>query len=305
MEEDDSNKWFRDPISPDFIQFHKVQGVSYSGKTKFQAVEVVQTSSFGQCLVLDGKIQSSESDEFIYHEALVHPAMIAHPCPRTVFIAGGGEGATLRQVLSYRSVEKVVMVDIDKEAVDICSRFLPVLNQGSFEDKRLELLHLDAREYLSNSRQRFDVIIIDLTDPVEGGPSYLLYTQQFYRLVQERLTEEGIISVQSGPLGLKESLCFVAVNNTLRSVFPAVLPYQAYMPSYGGLWGFNIAARQKGTLSLSVEEVNRRVSEKGSGRLGFYDGITHQNMFSLPLYIRQEISRGKRLITDENPLVLV
>ena len=105
MEEDDPNQWFRDPINPNFVQLHRVEQVIYSGKTKYQSLEVIQTSGFGKCLVLDGKIQSSEMDEFIYHEALVHPAMISHPCPRTVFIAGGGEGSTLREVLAHHSVE--------------------------------------------------------------------------------------------------------------------------------------------------------------------------------------------------------
>ena len=105
---------------------------------------------------MDGKIQSSEMDEFIYHEALTHPPMITHPHPETVFIAGGGEGATLREVLAHTSVKRAVMVDIDEEAVDICRRFLPFLSQGSFEDDRAELLYLDAREYLAESEEKFD-----------------------------------------------------------------------------------------------------------------------------------------------------
>ena len=112
MDEDDPNKWFRDPINPNFVQLHRLEEVLYTGKTKFQSVQVISTGSFGRCLVLDGKIQSSEMDEFIYHEALVQPAMIAHPDPRRVLIAGGGEGATLREVLAHRSVSRAVMVDL-------------------------------------------------------------------------------------------------------------------------------------------------------------------------------------------------
>lgn len=302
MEEDDPNQWFRDPISPNFVQLHRVKEVVYSGKTKFQSLEIIQTSSFGKCLVLDGKIQSSEMDEFIYHEALVHPTMVTHPCPRAVFIAGGGEGATLREVLAHRSVERVVMVDIDQEAVDICRRFLPSMHQGSFEDSRVELLHLDARAYLANSDQRFDVVIIDLTDPLEGGPSYLLYSQQFYRLAQERLALEGILAVQSGCCCWGESAGFVAVYNTLSSVFPLVFPYQADVYSFGGQWGFSLASKQLDPLSLSMEEVDWRVSTRISKSLRFYDGLTHRGMFCLPRHLRQEISQGKSIITDENPL---
>jgi len=303
-EEDDPNKWFRDPISPDFVQLHRVRDIVYSGKTKFQSVEIIHTNSFGRCLVLDGKIQSSEQDEFIYHEALVHPSMITHPYPRRVFIAGGGEGATLREVLAHSSVEKAVMIDIDQEAVDICRRFLPSMHQDSFEDSRAELHHLDAREYLANSKQKFDVIIIDLTDPLEGGPSYLLYTQQFYRLAQKRLDSEGILCLQAGCCCWGELGTFVAINHTLRSAFPLVFPYQADIPSFGGLWGFALASQQLDPLSLSVAEVDRRISARVSRKLRFYDGLTHQGMFCLPLYLRQEMAQGKRIITDENPLFL-
>ena len=306
MEEEDPNKreWFRDPINPNFVQLHRIRDIVYSGKTKFQSVEIIHTNSFGRCLILDGKIQSSEQDEFIYHEALVHPSMITHPRPLRVFIAGGGEGATLREVLAHRSVERVVMIDIDQEAVDICRRFLPSMHQDSFEDDRVELHHLDAREYLTNSKQKFDVIIIDLTDPLEGGPSYLLYTQQFYRLAQERLDSEGILCLQAGCCCWGELSTFAAINNTLRSAFPLVFPYQADIPSFGGLWGFALASQQLDPLSLSVEEVDRQISARVSRSFRFYDGLTHQGMFSLPLYLRQEIAQGKSIITDENPLFL-
>ena len=300
MDEDDPNKWFRDPINPNFVQLHKLEDVIYSGKTKFQSVQVINTSSFGKCLVLDEKIQSSEMDEFIYHEALVQPAMLAHPDPKKVLIAGGGEGATLREVLSHRSVEKAVMVDLDGEAVDLCRRFLPSMHQGAFEDKRVELLHLDAREYLANSGQGFDIIIIDLTDPLEGGPSYLLYTTEFYKMASQRLNPRGILSVQCGSCTYGEASAYVAINSTLKTAFSTVLPYQAHVPSFGGLWGFTLAAQQ---LDLpSGEEVDDRISARVSGGLRFYDGITHQGLFCLPLYLRQELSRGADIITDANPI---
>ena len=111
----DPDKWFHDIISEDLIQLHSIKEVLYSGRTKFQNIEIIRTGSFGKCLVLDDKIQSSELDEFIYHEALVQPAMLTHPCPETVFIAGGGEGATLREVLSHKTVKRAVMIDINWE----------------------------------------------------------------------------------------------------------------------------------------------------------------------------------------------
>ena len=298
----DPDKWFCDRISPDLIQLHSIKGVLYSGRTRFQSIDIINTGSFGTCLVLDGKIQSSKEDEFVYHEALVHPSMIAHPCPETVFIAGGGEGATLREVLAHKSVKRVVMVDIDKEVVDICRRFLPLFHQGAFEDQRVELFHDSARAYLTESGERFDVIVIDLPDPLEKGPAYLLYTQEFYQLVGERLPPNGIISVQAGSATWTELSNFIAVNNTLRTVFPIVRPYQVDIPSFGGSWGFSSASRNLDPMRLSPEEVDNIVSSRLSKSLKFYDGLTHQGIFSLPKHLRLKLSRGKRIITDRRPL---
>lgn len=201
--DDDPSVWFSDAINPNFVQQYRVRGTLYTGRTRYQSMQVIDSCDFGLCLVLDGKLQSSQRDEFIYHEALVHPALISHPGPSSVFIAGGAEGATLREVLAHRSISKVVMVDIDEEAVDVCRRFLPSLHQGSFDDSRLELLHLDARKYLTESRLKFDAIVMDITDPVEGGPSWALYTSEFYRIIADRLAPGGVLAVQSGPCNLQ------------------------------------------------------------------------------------------------------
>ena len=173
---DISGKWYLETVFPDLAVMLQVRQVLYSGQTAYQTVEVLDSRIFGRSLVLDGKTQSTERDEHIFHEALVHPAMMLHSGPREVFIAGGGEGATLREVLSHKSVESVVMLDLDQEVVDICRRFLPRHHQGSFDDPRVTLAHQDAREYLSNSSQTFDVMIMDLVDPLEAGTAYLLYT---------------------------------------------------------------------------------------------------------------------------------
>jgi len=300
----DPDKWFYDRISRNLIQLHSIEEVLYSGRTKFQFAEIIRTGSFGKCLALDGKIQSSEADEFIYHEALVQPAMITHPHPKSVFIAGGGEGATLREALSHKTVKRAVMVDIDAEVVAICQKFLPNYSQGSFDDKRTELLHTDARDYLVKSGELFDIIIIDLPDPIEEGPAYLLYTQEFYQLVRERLTANGIISVQAGSASLTELLNFGAVNNTLKSVFPIVCPYQVDIPCFGGPWGFCLASLNLNPVLLSPSEVDKRISARSLNHLRFYDGLTHQGIFSLPKHLREELAQQTKLITDNQPLYI-
>jgi spermidine synthase len=300
----DPDKWFYDRVSRNLIQLHSIEEVLYTGQTRFQSVEIIRSGSFGRCLVLDGKIQSSEADEFIYHEALVQPAMITHPRPERVFIAGGGEGATLREVLSHNTVKRAVMVDIDEQVVALCRKYLPDYSRGSFEDKRTELLHVDARDYLAKSRELFDIIIIDLPDPIEEGPAYLLYTQEFYRLVRDRLTENGIITVQAGSASLTELLNFSAVNNTLKSVFPIVCPYQADVPCFGGPWGFCLASPKLNPVLLSAAEVDKVISDRQLAHLKFYDGLTHQGTFSSPKYLREEFSTQKRLITDDQPLYI-
>ncbi len=300
----DPNKWFFDRINRNFMQLHAIEEVLYSGRTRYQSVDIFRSGNFGKCLVLDSKIQSSEADEFIYHEALVQPAMVTHPHPERVFIAGGGEGATLREVLTHRTVKKAVMVDIDEEVIALCKKFLPNHSNGAFEDKRTELYHVDAREYLDKRGETFDVIVIDLPDPIEEGPAYLLYTQEFYRLGQKRLTANGIIVVQSGSTSWIDLLNFSAVNNTLRSVFPIVRPYFIDVPCFGTPWGFSLASSNAVALQISAAEIDRRIAERSLNNLRFYDGRTHEGMFSIPKHLRDELAKQTRLITDKEPLFI-
>ena len=296
--------WFMEFVTPDTIQQFAVKDVLYFGQSKFQKVEVIETVSFGKCLVLDGKIQSCETDEFIYHEALVHPPMILHPNPETVFIAGGGEGATLREVLAHKTVRKVVMVDIDVEVIDICKRLLPAHHQGSFDDPRVELLHMDAKEYLAETKERFDVIIIDLSEPIEGGPAYLLYTQKFYEMLKSKLSDNATFALQSGSTALGVTDVYTAINNTLKTAFSIVAPYEANVPSFGTTWGFSLASLKFDPLQLSPDEVDRRIADRVSKTLRFYDGHTHQGLFFIPKYLRDEMARETRVITEDNPVFI-
>jgi spermidine synthase len=298
----DKHRCFSDYISPDLTVLHSIKERIYSGRTKFQSVEIINTGSFGVCLVLDGKIQSSEADEFVYHEALVHPAMLTHPRPERVFIAGGGEGATLREVLAHKAVKKAVMVDIDEEVVSLCRRFLPSWHQKAFDDPRAELHFADARKYLEESSDKFDVIIIDLVDPLEQGPARLLYTREFYQTVQQRLGQAGIMSVQAEPSEWGNLDNFTAIVNTLRNVFSIARPYQVHMPSFFGLWGFVTASQSLDPCELTPEEIDARISTRISKKMKSYDGLTHQAIFTIPRHIRQKLAARKRIITDKQPI---
>ncbi|MCX8126957.1 MAG: fused MFS/spermidine synthase, partial [Dehalococcoidia bacterium] len=237
-----SGKWLHDALSPDLVELHRINRVFCSGQTKYQKFDVVETASYGLTLLLDGKIQSAERDEFVYHDALVHPAMITHHGPENVFIGGGGEGATLREVLKHRSVRRVVMVDIDREVVEMSKSYLPAWSDGAFEDPRLELVHTDARKYLEETRERFDVLVLDFPDPLEGGPAYLLFTKEFYQLLTGRLAPAGIIALQAGDASYNNCATFLSVVNTLKTVFPVVRPYAVHVPSFSSPWGFATAS---------------------------------------------------------------
>jgi spermidine synthase len=298
----DKHSWFSDRVSPDLTMLHSIKERIYSGRTKFQSIDIVSTGSFGICLVLDGKIQSSEADEFIYHEALVHPAMLTHPQPERVFIAGGGEGATLREVLAHKTVKRAVMVDIDEEVVSLCRRFLTSWHQKAFDDPRTELHFVDARKYLEESSDKFDVIIIDLVDPLEQGPARLLYTQEFYQIVEQKLGPAGIMSVQAEPAEWRNLDNFTAISSTLRKVFPIAHPYQVHVPSFVSLWGFFAASQSLDPSELTPEEIDTRISTRILKRLKSYDGLTHQAMFTIPKHIRQQLAASTIIITDKQPI---
>ncbi len=294
-------QWHSEEIIPGWGQSFALKSVIYSGHTPYQKVEVIDTDLFGRCLVLDDKVQSSTSDEFIYHEAMVHPAMLAHPQPQKVLIAGGGEGASLREVLRHRSVTRAVMLDIDREVVDLCRRFLPAMSQGAFDDPRSELVVTDAWEYLGKCREKFDVVLMDLTDPMPEGPSQRLYSKEFYQLIKRRLSPDGVVVTQAGTTAWRDLSRICATHNTMRKIYTFAAAYHVSVPVFGIPWGFIVASAA--LKPLQPEEVDRQLAERLSSPLRFYDGIAHQGIFSLPKFLRDAIRRTTRVITLEQPLL--
>ena len=302
---DMSGNWFIESVYPELNVMLKVRQVFYSGRTAYQMVEVLDSELFGRSLVLDGKTQSTERDEHIYHETLVHPAMFCHPGPKQVFIGGGGEGGTLREALAHKSVERVTMVDLDPEVVELCRKYLPNHHRGSFDDPRTNLLYEDARGYLENTPDFYDVIILDLVDPLEGGTAALLYTQEFYAIAKARLNSGGVLVTQSGPAGLLSyTECFTTIFNTLGTLFSHTKAAQVHIPAFQTLWGFTIASDTPFP-ETSDEGVDSGVAQRLSNPLKYYDGESHRNMFALTRFQRDGLKSETRVNRDDDPVYMV
>eukprot|EP01098_Paradermamoeba_levis_P016097 TRINITY_DN847_c0_g1_i1.p1 TRINITY_DN847_c0_g1~~TRINITY_DN847_c0_g1_i1.p1 ORF type:complete len:337 (+),score=127.21 TRINITY_DN847_c0_g1_i1:43-1011(+) len=302
----DQEEWYLEPISKDILIGHSVKEKLFEGRSKFQDVAICRLGGFDKCLLLDDHMQSSESDEFIYHESLVHPAMLVHPNPKNVYILGGGEGATLREILRHQSVEKVVMVDIDGDVVEMCKKHLPSYSQGSFDDPRVQLVVDDARGWLERTDMKFDVIISDLCDPVEEGPAYLCYTQKFYETMKTKMNEGAILAVQSGPLGFKEDLqdSLSPIYQTLSKAFKTVRPYFSYIHSFNYPNAYTFASDFHDLRNITADEINDRIEKRikgGHNVLRFYDGYVHLSFQHLPKYLRKKLEDCKIVITEENP----
>ncbi len=295
-------KWFIEYTSPTQAHMHGVKDYIYCGETRYQKVEIINTDTFGYCLILDGKIQSAQADEYIYHESLIHPAMVLHPHPQRIMIVGGGEGSVIREILKHPSVKKVVMVDIDQEVVELCEKYLPSWSDGAIRDPRVELIFMDARQYLEQTGDTFDIIFSDLTEPIDDGPSYLLFTKEFFEIVHNRLAEEGIMALQSGSFNPLLIGCHTAINNTLSKVFKHVFSYAAFIPSYDATWGFSLASKNYNPDDMNREETDNCLKDRNIHSLKYYDGETHQHMFSIPRDIRKSKERENRLIEDGKPL---
>jgi spermidine synthase len=298
----EEHKWFIEHTSPFTAHMFGVENFLVSRRTKYQQIEIADTQTFGRILILDGKIQSSETDEYIYHEALVQPAMLMCPAPRRVLVIGGGEGATLREVFKHPTVEKVVMVDLDRQVVDLCREHLPGWHRGSFEDRRLELIIADAREYLAANDDLFDVIISDVPEPLEAGPALKLFTRQYFSLINERLTDGGAFSLQAGDYGLPFIETHSAIYNTIKQVFAYAKSYRSFIPSFNTEWGFIIAGKE-GLDFFQRKVIDALILKRGL-LLHYFDAETATGMFALPLDIRKRLAAETKIIDDRNLLTV-
>jgi len=266
----------------------RIENILAKGKTPFQEYLFFESKMHGVCISLDGDIQSCESDEHMYHEALVHPAMLAHPNPKTVLIMGGGEGATAREVLSHKSVTKVVMVDIDEEFVDLCKEYIPSWGEAAFNDPRLEVLYMDINEYLASCTEKFDVIIGDLIDVDDwDSPAAFLYGEGLYKTIKPLLNPNAIIATQGGALDTQESTNHKHIREMMGRVFGDVRSYGVIVPSFYHLWGYVIASD-----NLSVIDTNLREKFTTSAQELELVGLGVDSLvaaFTLPSQIKKNI----------------
>ncbi|KAM7485552.1 hypothetical protein LguiA_001561 [Lonicera macranthoides] len=218
--------------------------------------------------------------------------------PKSIFIMGGGEGSTARELLRHNTVEKVVMCDIDEEVVNFCKSYL-VVNKEAFSDPRLDLIINDARAELERREEEsYDVIIGDLADPIEGGPCYQLYTKTFYELtVKPKLNNCGIFVTQAGPAGIfSHTEVFSCIYNTLRQVFKYVVPYSAHIPSYADIWGWVMASDSP--IVLNADEFDLRIKQRINGENRYLDGKTFSSSSTLSKAVRKTLANETQVYTE-------
>jgi spermidine synthase len=272
---------FRYEISPHVSVCLECSSILHSRQSKYQKIEVVESVDFGRMLVLDGVINLTERDEFMYHEMLTHVPLFSHPNPSHILIIGGGDGGTSREVLKHGGIKKVRQVEIDKEVIDVSKLFFPSLGRA-LDHTKVQVLVMDAIQYMRDTREKFDIILIDSTDPVikqsEG-----LFTVSFYRDCLNALNEKGILAAQVGDISF-EANTVLNVFKKLNEVFSIVRAYLAPVPSYTVLpYSFAFC-------STTI------VPEKGLGLARFandfqtryYNPKIHHAAFALPEYLRKE-----------------
>lgn len=294
----DSSKDIHEPLGKGLRVIFEVDEVIVEGRSDFQHMMVAETPAYGRALFLDRLIQSAESDEMLYHEPLIHPAMVIHGGPKRVLVAGAGEGASMRELLRHPSVESILAVDLDRVVIEACREHLPAWHAGSFDDPRVELRFEDIQDTLAKAEAgSFDAVILDITDPVEAGPSVDLFTVRFYREVARVLADDGVVVLQAGELDLQDLDSSRTVRSTLGAVFPWVHFMQTYVPSFHSLWALALAGKR--AFELVPEELEARVAAIGPG-LRMYDADSHRALVHTPKFMREALEQPGTIVTGDD-----
>ncbi|MEZ4382354.1 MAG: methyltransferase domain-containing protein [Nannocystaceae bacterium] len=273
-------------------------------RTAYQDVLIADTEAFGRTLLLDGLVQSAYADEALYHELLIHPALVIHGRPRRVLVGGTGEGASIREILRHPTVEAVLTVDLDGEVVELCKEHLPEWSAGALDDPRVESRIGDFLDTIHSAPTgSYDVIVSDLTDPVEDGPSVHLWSRPYYRQVARVLADDGLLVLQAGefdPLDLYMARC---VRSTLLEVFPHVHFLHTYVPSFHCLWTFALASKRP--FDPAPADLEARIGRLEVDKLRVYTPARHRVAIETPPYLVKVLESPGKVITspDEVPSI--
>jgi len=272
-----------------FERLSEAAGVYFEGElvlrrqTPFQLLEVYETAELGRIFRLDGFNMTSERDEFFYHENLVHPAAVAHPDPRRALVIGGGDGGSSEELLKHATLETVHLAELDPDVVAVSKAQFARVHGDVFSSPRLKLTVGDGLAYLRATDVRYDLVAMDLTDPV--GPSVELYSPATFALAKRAMAPGAALTLHMGspffhPERVRETLA------SLRQVFRVVAPYFAYIPLYGSIWGFASASDTLDPRLVEPAEVERVIAERGLRDLRYYNGEVHRALFALPNYVK-------------------
>lgn len=276
--------WNTERLHAHYAQSLRVDEMLYDSNTEHQRLKVFQNGQFGRILTLDDVVQTTEGDNFIYHEMLTHVPILAHGAAKRVLIIGGGDGGMAREALRHTSVEHVTMVEIDAGVVDFSKEYLPMLSDGAFDDPRLNLVINDGALFMKENTETFDVIIVDSTDPI--GPGEVLFTDTFYGHAARSLSENGIIVTQNGvPFMQGDEL--TGTLRAFQALFADASCYLATVPTYaGGPMAFGWGSHSDKARNVNLADVEARYTAAGIDT-GYYNPEVHKAAFALPNYVKK------------------
>ena len=279
---------FAETLVDGYRQEFEVGRVLLERNTDHQRLLVFENPRFGRIMVLDGVVQTTERDEFIYHEMLTHVPLFAHGAARRVLIVGGGDGGMLREVVRHRNVERVVQVEVDAGVVEICREHLPNHSAGAFDDPRVDLIIADGARFVAETTERFDVVICDSTDPV--GPGTALFGPGFYAGCRRSLAPGGVLVTQNGVAFLQPQVAGATAPELARQ-FRDWHFFSAAVPTYaGGIMLFGWGTDDESLRQVPVETLRKR-REAADIRTRYYNPEVHAASFALPQYVRELVGK--------------
>lgn len=285
------SRFWNETLYDAYGQQFTVDKVYFESKTEHQHLMIFHNALFGRMMVLDGIVQTTERDEFIYHEMLTHVPVLAHGAVKDVLIVGGGDGGMLREVCKHGSVERIVQVEIDQAVIDMSKEYLPNHSQGAFEDARAEIVIADGLDYVKTTDRRFDVIISDSTDPI--GPGEVLFTDDFYAACQRCLNPGGVLVTQNGVVFMQQDEVSTTASR-LSSLYKDWHFYGAAVPTYvGGIMTFAWASDEPALREVSLDVLQQRFENSGI-KTRYYNPAVHLASFALPQYVVDLIDKESK-----------